>query len=306
MTRMSPRSAPFPQNARIDARLALVTVSYHSGDALQALLASLERSTVLPAHTIVVDNAGEGAELAASAKSLLPGFEIIDAGGNLGYGGGVNKAVGRLADVAPEVEWIVIANPDSAVASGALETLLAVGDEHADAASLGPLIFDPDGEVYPSARELPSLVDGVGHALFANVWHSNPWTRRYHGTYRRTGSAWRETGWLSGSFLMVRRAAFEAIDGFDEGFFMYFEDVDLGRRFGEAGWRNLYVPGARVSHEGAHSTGRSPETALLMRREHHRSAYRYLSRQYSAWYDWPLRKVLRAALALRARVTELG
>jgi N-acetylglucosaminyl-diphospho-decaprenol L-rhamnosyltransferase len=150
---------------------------------------------------------------------------------------------------------------------------------------------------------LPSLRNGVGHALLANVWLSNPWSRRYHGEYRRASEGWRETGWLSGSCQLVRRSAFDAIGGFDESYFMYFEDVDFGERLGKAGWRNLYVPKAVVVHTGAHSTEKA---AGAMRAEHHLSAYRYLSRKYSAWYLLPLRVALKVALAARARLTNRG
>jgi N-acetylglucosaminyl-diphospho-decaprenol L-rhamnosyltransferase len=168
---------------------------------------------------------------------------------------------------------------------------------------LGPRVLETSGEVYPSARELPALRTGIGHALFANTWVSNPWTRRYRGEDRVTSDRWRETGWLSGSFLLVRRKAFEAVGGFDESYFMYFEDVDLGARLSKAGWRNLYVPNAVVTHTGAHST---TNHASAMRMEHHRSAYLYLSRKYSAPYLLPLRAILRIALAVRARFTSRG
>ena len=68
----------------------------------------------------------------------------------------------------------------------------------------------------------------------------------------------RTAGWLSGSCLLLRRDAFDAVGGFDPGYFMYFEDVDLGDRLGDAGWHNVYVPAAVVSHVGGHATVRDP------------------------------------------------
>jgi N-acetylglucosaminyl-diphospho-decaprenol L-rhamnosyltransferase len=96
----------------------------------------------------------------------------------------------------------------------------------------------------------------------------------------------------------VRRSAFEALHGFDESYFMYFEDVDLGKRLHEAGWQNIFVPTASVVHTGAHSTATSADA---MRAVHHKSAYQYLARKYRAWYLWPLRVALRVGLALRSR-----
>jgi N-acetylglucosaminyl-diphospho-decaprenol L-rhamnosyltransferase len=278
------------------ATLAVVTVSYRSRGALAGLIESLGSSSLTPAETVVVNNAPDD-------RLELPDFEglhVVEAGGNLGYGAGINLGARSLA---PEIEWVLITNPDVRLGPHALETLLEVAAAEPTAGAVGPRIVEPGGDVYPSARELPSLRTGVGHALFANLWLSNPWSRRYHGDYRASSERWRETGWLSGSCQLVRRSAFDAIGGFDDSYFMYFEDVDLGDRLTKAGWRNLYVPTASVVHTGAHST---KGAAAAMRAEHHRSAYRYLSRKYAAWYLFPVRLALRAALALRARVTSRG
>src|SRR5690606_10093760 len=106
---------------------------------------------------------------------------------------------------------------------------------------LGPRVLNEDGTTYPSARAVPSLRTGVGHALFTNLWTANPWSRRYRDDLAPADEA-RDAGWLSGSCVLVRRRAFDELGGFDEGYFMYFEDVDLGYRLGKAGYRNVYEP----------------------------------------------------------------
>jgi N-acetylglucosaminyl-diphospho-decaprenol L-rhamnosyltransferase len=161
-------------------------------------------------------------------------------------------------------------------------------------------VLNPDGSVYPSARAVPSLRTGIGHALFANLWQRNPWTLAYRRESDPSDQA-RDAGWLSGSCLMVRRSAFDAIDGFDEGYFMYFEDVDLGFRLGRAGYRNVYEPSAQVTHVGAHSTG--SESARMVA-AHHASARRFLSKKYAGWWLWPVRVVLRVGLAIRSRAIQ--
>ena len=150
-------------------------------------------------------------------------------------------------------------------------------DRHPDAGAFGPLITTPEGVVYPSARHLPSIGAGVGHALFGWWWPTNPWTRQYRQDAAEPVE--RTAGWLSGSCLLLRREAFEQVDGFDPAYFMYFEDVDLGDRLGRAGWSSVYCPSALAVHQGGHSTERAP---AAMADAHHRSAYRYLSRRYSA------------------------
>jgi N-acetylglucosaminyl-diphospho-decaprenol L-rhamnosyltransferase len=159
------------------------------------------------------------------------------------------------------------------------------------------MIKEPSGAVYPSARLLPSIGRGAGHAVLGKVWANNPWTR----SYRQSEAAITErpAGWLSGSCLLLRREAFDSVDGFDPRYFMYFEDVDLGDRLRRKGWLNVYVPTAEVMHIGGHSTSKASKRMLL---EHHRSAYRYLADRHRGPAWAPLRVVLRAALAVRARI----
>ena len=156
------------------------------------------------------------------------------------------SATARAANIGvahTDTEFVVVANPDVVWSPGSLDDA-ARGRRIAGRgpASLGPLIQTPDGAIYPSARALPSLGRGIGHALFGWWWPANPWT----AAYRRERGAPTEgaVGWLSGSCLLLRRKAFDAVGGFDPSYFMYFEDVDLGDRLGRAGWQNVYVPDA--------------------------------------------------------------
>ena len=109
----------------------------------------------------------------------------------------------------------------------------------------------------PERRALPSLGRGIGHALAGWWWPTNPWTAAYR--QERGAPVEGRCGWLSGSALLVRREAFEAVGGFDPQYFMYFEDVDLCDRLARAGWSSIYVPSAVVEHTGGHATRREPD-----------------------------------------------
>jgi N-acetylglucosaminyl-diphospho-decaprenol L-rhamnosyltransferase len=156
-----------------------------------------------------------------------------------------------------------------------------------------------DGSRYPSARELPSLTQGVGHALLGRLWPSNPWTTAYQRRQESTVDQERTAGWLSGACLLLRREAFEQVGGFDEGYFMFFEDLDLGERLGLAGWHNVHVPSAQVTHVGGTSWRDRPAPMI---RAHHRSAARYLCRRYDRWYHWPVRVAIRLGLRVREQL----
>ncbi|WP_439032447.1 glycosyltransferase family 2 protein [Gordonia terrae] len=272
---------------------AVVTVTYFSGDHLATFLRSLAAVTDEMPQVIIADNGSEdGApELAEKEYETVT---LVRTGGNIGYGGAMNRGV---AEVDPEVDYILISNPDVEWKPGAIDELMAAAQRWPRAGSLGPLIREPDGSVYPSARRVPDLVSGTGHAILGTVWKSNPWTAAYRADDETPSE--RPVGWLSGSCLLVRREAFEAIGGFDARYFMYMEDVDLGDRLGKAGWQNVYVPTAEVVHTKGHSAGRHPEKMLPA---HHRSAYRFQADRNPGPWRAPLRLALRVGLAARSRL----
>lgn len=272
--------------------VGIVTVAYHSNRVLSGFLDSIHAASTGPVAVVVVDNAPGSDD--AAALSAAAGARHVPLPANPGYGGAVNAGVRELPD---SVEWVLISNPDVVLAPGAVDTLQKTAASDPAIGAVGPAVLNPDGSVYPSARAVPSLRTGVGHALFANLWQRNPWTLSYR---RETDPSdqQRDAGWLSGACLLVRRSAFDRIGGFDEGYFMYFEDVDLGFRLGRSGFRNVYEPAARVTHVGAHSTG--GESARMVT-AHHDSARRFLSKKYAGWYLWPIRAGLAVGLALRSR-----
>lgn len=265
----------------------VVAVTYSPGPALARFLDSLRGATAAPVEVVLADNGssdGVPQEVAAAR-----GARLVETGGNLGYGAAANAGARDAA--AP---WLVVANPDVEWVPGALDALLDAGDRWPRAGALGPAIRTTGGALYPSAREVPSLGRGIGHALLGWWWPANPWT----SSYRRERGAPVEgpTGWLSGSCLLLRRSAFEDVGGFDPSYFMYFEDLDLCERLAAAGWSSVYVPTAVVTHIGGHATAREPARMLAA---HHRSAFRYLARRYAGPAHLPLRVALAAGLAVR-------
>ena len=276
--------------------VAVVTVAYNSADTIGPFLASvgaaLDRAGLAGSEIVVADASPDG-QGSIGPEVVASGARHIALGRNLGYGGGIGAAVAALAT---RPAFLVVANPDIVVDVDSIAVLLDAAARLPRAGALGPRILDDDGGTYPSARSLPSLRTGVGHAVFGRVWPGNPWSRSYKS--ERELDRERAAGWLSGAFLVLRTDAWEAVGGFDDAYFMYFEDVDLGLRLGRAGWENVYVPTARVTHSGARSTS---QNSRVMERVHHDSAYLYLSRKYHGAALAPLRLALRLGLAARSR-----
>lgn len=270
--------------------VAVATVSYGSGDVLEGFLESVPGSSADLLVVVVADNGSN--DLAVAKITAASSARYLPLDHNLGYGGAMNEAIRSLPS---NVQWVLVSNPDVVLTAGAIDALVAAGDSDSRIGAVGPAIMT-DGLVYPSARAVPSLRTGIGHALFANLWRGNPWTR----AYRRDSSSdpvLRDAGWLSGACVLVRKSAFDELGGFDGGYFMYFEDVDLGYRMGKSGYRNVYEPAAVVVHSGAHSTS---DHSAWMIAVHHQSARRFLTRKYSGWYLWPVRVALVIGLDLRS------
>ena len=269
---------------------AIVVVGYESTSEWPGFFESLQGSEAHPAAIVVVDNSPD-LSLTADQWPSLP-LTVIHAPGNEGYGAAANRGVSH---VPPDVSWVVVCNPDVRFFPDTLEALLSQRDVFPSTGVLGPRILTASGDTYPSARAIPGIRIGIGHALLSKLWPTNLWTKQYLGDYE--GREPRSVGWLSGAFLLLDREVFRAISGFDEDFFMFFEDVDLGNRIKQAGYRNVYVPTAQVSHSGAHATAAHEKKMLLA---HHHSAEIFLNKLYRRPLQWPLRALLTLGLRLRA------
>ncbi|MFD3702641.1 glycosyltransferase family 2 protein [Nocardia sp. NPDC058658] len=275
------------------AGLAVVTVTYSPGEHLEHFITTLADATSEKPQVILADNGSTDGvpELVAEANSHVT---LLHTGGNIGYGGAINRAV---AEIDPSIEFVILANPDIRWGVDSIDKMLEAAKRWPRAGAIGPMVREPDGSIYPSARQVPGLADGAGHAILGSVWPKNPWSVRYRQENEQISE--RVVGWLSGSCLLVRRAAFDTIDGFDSRYFMYMEDVDFGDRMGKAGWHNVFVPDAEVTHAKGHAAGKHPE---LMLPAHHASAYRFQADRHPHWWQAPLRGALRAGLAVRSKI----
>ena len=258
----SPAPAPRP---------AAVVVNHDAGDELLACVASLRAEGV--AEIVVVDNASSDGS-ADRLQAADPDVHVLRAGRNLGYGAAANRGVEVTV-----AELVLVSNPDLVVHPGALAELVAALEADAALAIAGPQLLETDGTRYPSARRFPSWADAAGHTLLGLVAPDNRFTRRYR-MMELSGDGVRRVDWVSGACFLARRAPLAELGGFDEGYFMYFEDVDLCWRAHRAGYGVAYVPAATVTHLQGHSTGRRPFRMLA---EHHRSALRFAARTTRGW-----------------------
>lgn len=280
-----PDPAPSPPSGAVaPAAVAdVVVVNHNTRDDLLACLASLRGSG---ARRVVVADAGSrdgSLEAAAAQFPEIRGLALP----NLGFGRAAN--VGIAATDAPVV---VVANADTRFPAHSVTALAEQVVDEPDVACVGPLVRFPDARIQMSARAFPLLGDAIGHAVFGLWRPDNRWTRRYRLTDWDHASD-REVDWVSGCCLALRRAAFDAVGGFDPAYFMFVEDVDLCWRLKRCGWRVRFSAAVEVVHAIGGAVG---PRRLAMTVEHARSLDRFLERRYAAPWQRPLRPLLRLGL----------
>jgi N-acetylglucosaminyl-diphospho-decaprenol L-rhamnosyltransferase len=232
-----------PMNPRVDT----VVVSYNSRDTLLAgvlPLVEMDRVTVT-----VVDNAS-----ADDSLSVLDGLPVraIQSGRNGGFGFGCN--LGMAAGDAP---YVLFLNPDARIEQADLEHLVAVLEAEPEVDLVGPRLLDGEGTLIPNLRTAQRASSIWAQALFV---HRVLRAARWANEIDRRPAAHEHVAypqWVSGACMLARRSALEQIGGFDEGFFLYSEDMDLCTRLRASGGRVRYEPGATVRHQEGQSASRT-------------------------------------------------
>ena len=247
--------------------VSAVVVSFNSADDLPDCLRSLRSEGV--ADVVVVDNASADSSVEV-VRRLDPDARLVQTGANLGFGTAANRGVAMTTG-----DHVLILNPDTVVEPGTVKALSEALDRDPGMAAVGPRLENVDGSLYPSVRRFPDLMVAFGHAFLGLVWPRNPATRRYRMLDWDHDLPAPRVDWVSGACVLVRRSAFEMVGGFDEGYFMYVEDVDLCWRLGQAGWRIGYEPAGRVVHALGGSSRLVPYRMIA---EHHRSLLRFVAK----------------------------
>jgi N-acetylglucosaminyl-diphospho-decaprenol L-rhamnosyltransferase len=228
-------------------RVTVAVVSWNTRELLLRCLASLhEDARAGRARVVVIDNnSADGS--AAAAREHAPWAEVIALDANPGFGAAVNR-VARTA----RTPWLLAANADVALRPGALAALLAAGGD-ARVGAVAPTLVLGTGAVQQSVGPLPSPVQALEFASGIHRVLPALGDRRCLDGYWDPGRA-RDVPWAVGALLLVRRSAFDAVGGFDERQWMYAEDLDLGWRLHQAGWRTRYTPAAVADHASGAAT----------------------------------------------------
>jgi GT2 family glycosyltransferase len=278
-----------------DPIYAVVLVNYNAGDELARALQSVDDElSGQPWQGLVVDNASVDGSTAA-VEAFRDHVTLVRNSVNVGFGRGVNQ--GLELTTAP---YVLVLNPDCRLRAGAVTALRAVLDAQTECAIVGPRIVNPDGSIQGSARGDPDMLTGLfGRTTFLRkVAPFLPAARRNVVVDRAivSGAPSTVVDWLSGACMLARREALQAVDGFDERFFLYWEDADLCRRLRSRGFHVRYVPGALAVHRVGQSSRTARASAI---RAFHESAYLYYVTHVAPARLNPKRALARAVLNTR-------
>lgn len=270
------------------APIAVVVVNYNTCEHLRRCLETVCREA--PEEVIVADNGSTDGSV-EMVRSAFPDVQLLVDPANPGYGTAANRAIARC-----RAPYVLLLNSDTRLLPGTLAALHAFLQTHPTAGLVGPRLIGEDGLLQASCFPFPSpLVAIVEEGPISRWIGAVPWIRSF---YLRTWDhrSERVVPWVMGAAMAIRREAFEAVGGFDERFFMYFEETDLCYRLRQAGWHVYFSPAATVAHVGGASTRpyRAAMTAQL-----YASMIWFYRKHYSAISLLALVGIIRSVMWLR-------
>jgi GT2 family glycosyltransferase len=241
-------------------RYDIVIVNYNSTDHVVKCLDSCKScSRHNKIRAIVIDNASN--DDPEKIKFFHPETVLIKNTINTGFSKAVNIGLRESRS-----DFVLLLNPDTILLDGFFEALDPLTFESNTIGIAGPKIYDPDGKLQGSARKFPTIQTSLfgRKSLLTKLFPDNRFTRKEILCYGDHGTKEFEVDWVSGACMIIRRKAVLDVGGFDEDFFLYWEDADLCQRVRKAGWKVIYYPKAEIIH----SVGKSSATRPIVSKFH--------------------------------------
>jgi len=221
-------------------------------------------------NVVVVDNdSTDGSP--EMVKEKFPQVTLKENSRNVGYAVAANQIIKQS-----NTPYLFLLNSDTKLVSASFEEMVGFMNMHPSVGVVGPLVLNSDGTIQYSCRNFPSFIDATIHAFLGMLVPSNPYSGRYKMMECNRQSE-QKVDWVSGAAMFLRKKAIESIKGFDEGYYMYVEDMDLCYRLQLSGWDAYYLPQVEIYHHiGQSSQQRSTKMII----EHQKSIYRFYSKLY--------------------------
>jgi N-acetylglucosaminyl-diphospho-decaprenol L-rhamnosyltransferase len=265
-------------------RLSYCVVNTNGREHLLACLAAI-RATHPPGcehEILVLDNASDDGS-AEAVRALDAEIRLIERRGRAGKAENDTLLLREARG-----EYALLLNEDAELRPGATAALLEALDADSGAGAAGAQLLDPAGRPTPCAWRLPGVATAIAGALFLHRWL----------VVQSRGARTRSVGWAQSSAMLVRRRAAEQVGFLDPAFFVYSDETDFCKRLGDAGWRVLYVPGARAVHHEQLATDPAGGERRVV--EFHRNRDLYMRKHHSRAAAACVRVLTACAYALRA------
>lgn len=256
---------------KVDDKIIIVIVNYNSGEWLRKALKALSEQTLKPGKILVVDNNSSDNSLNC-IQELYENIEIKNIEKNIGFASANNRAVAYYT----KYEWIVLLNPDAIPENSWLENLIkAAENSEAKVGSFASLLLCEDNS---------QMIDGAGDILHSS---GMAWRKLHREPYQLLDLDRTNIFSACGAAALYRREAWMAAGGFDDNFFCYYEDIDLGFRMRLLGYECRLVPDAVVKHVGSATSGKRSDFAVY--HGHRNMVWTYLKNMPGIlfWYYLP-------------------
>lgn len=251
---MLPTATPAKMN-----NIWIVIVNYRTADLVVDCLRALSAQVadLVNVRVVVVDNnSDDGSVVKLTAAVESEGWslwaDVMPLDSNGGFAFGNNASIRIAMALAKPVDYVMLLNPDTVALPGAIKALVDFMDAHPDVGIAGSQLKNADGNVECSAHTFPSPLSELDRAARLGV--ITRLLSRYVASPPSLGFA-HSCDWVSGASMVIRRQVIEDIGLMDEGYFLYFEEVDYCRRAKQAGWQCWHVPDSQVIHLEGASTG---------------------------------------------------
>lgn len=276
--------------------LDVVIVSFRSRELLGRCLDSLSEHGLGESMTVtVVDNAsGDGtAEMVAASH---PEVRLLAQPENLGFGAATNIGLAGGSG-----RYVLALNPDAAIEADTLPVLIELMESDPRIGCCGPALYREDGSFdHAARRSFPTPLSALGH--FSGIGQRLPSGRL--ADYRAPEVERGPVDAVNGAFMLLRRSALEQVGVFDEGYWMYMEDLDLSYRLGQAGWITFYEPAVRAIHtKGGTTEGRRDARLQIA---FHRGMGRFYRKHYAADRSGPFNALIYLGIGLKLAGSLLG
>lgn len=288
-------------------RCAIVIVSWNVASYLERCLLSIARHCQQTEYVIiVVDNASTDstAEVVRRLqRTTLKGrLRLIANSHNHGFATAVNQGVQRLERLGWSDAPILLLNPDVEIHSNIFSPLLKEFDAHDEVGVIGPTLFDEDGIIQRSVMRLPGVWSSLLTLLkLHHVLYFLPVLRRYFAMDMDYTVA-QSVEQVQGAFFLIRRECWDALNGMDSHYFIWFEEVDFCARALTNGWSVRYVPSAGIIHHGGKSF--IQEKRLLKQQYYQRSLCWYMAKHKGFW-SWLLFWLLQPVGLMLSAITSI-